>query len=522
MSLNLTPGKVSLTDLSQIYWESPSVTLNPAAKQAVEKAAGFVEKAANADAPIYGINTGFGKLSGIRIPAEQTERLQRNLILSHCCGVGEPLPENIVRMVMVLKLLSLGRGASGVRWKVIEQIEALLEHRVSPVIPAQGSVGASGDLAPLAHITAVLIGEGQAIYKGQLFSGAEVLRKIKREPLVLGAKEGLAMINGTQVSTALALAGVFEGWRCALGALITGALSTDSAMASTAPFHPDIQNLRGHLGQIDAAQTLRNLMQDSEIRESHLDGDVRVQDPYCIRCQPQVTGACIDLLRQAASTLAIEANAVTDNPLVLFAGEPSIPVQIVSGGNFHAEPVAFAADQTALALAEIGAITQRRIALMVDPKLNFGLPPFLSPDAGVNSGFMVAEITSAALMSENKHLANPCSTDSTPTSADQEDHVSMATHAARRLLTMNDNLGRILGIELITAAQGLEFRKASLNPLTTSSCLNRVLTELREKVSFLEEDRFLAPDLENAAILIRNGKLIKAVGKAMFPKLEVT
>jgi len=520
MSLNLTPGKVSLADLSQIYWESPAVTLNTEAKQAVEQAASFVEKAANADAPIYGINTGFGKLSGIRIPAEQTELLQRNLILSHCCGVGEPLPDKIVRMVMVLKLLSLGRGASGVRWKVIEQIEAMLEKGVTPVIPAQGSVGASGDLAPLAHMTAVLIGEGQAIYQGQTFSGAEVLQKIKREPLVLRAKEGLAMINGTQVSTALALAGVFEGWRCVSAALITGALSTD-AMASTAPFHPEIQNLRGHQGQIDAAQTLRNLMQDSEIRESHLDGDVRVQDPYCIRCQPQVTGACIDLLRQAANTLSIEANAVTDNPLVLSTGETEIPLQIVSGGNFHAEPVAFAADQTALALAEIGAIAQRRIALLVDPKLNFGLPPFLSPDAGVNSGFMVAEITSAALMSENKHLANPCSTDSTPTSADQEDHVSMATHAARRLLTMNDNLGRILGIELLTAAQGLEIRKASLSPLNTSSSLNRVLAEVRENVAFLEEDRFLAPDLENAAILIRNGKLIKAAGEANFPKLEM-
>ena len=520
MSLNITPGKVSLTDLSQIYWESPAVALNPEAKHAVEKAADFVGKAANTNVPIYGINTGFGNLSGIRIPAEQTELLQRNLILSHCCGVGEPLPENIVRMVMTLKLISLGRGASGVRWKVIEQIEALLKKGVTPVIPAQGSVGASGDLAPLAHMTAVLIGEGQAIYQGQTFSGAEVLQKIEREPLVLRAKEGLAMINGTQVSTALALAGVFEGWRCALAALITGALSTDSAMASTAPFHPDIQNMRGHLGQIDAAQTLRSLMQDSEIRESHLDGDVRVQDPYCIRCQPQVTGACIDLLRQAANTLSIEANAVTDNPLILSTGEAEIPLQIVSGGNFHAEPVAFAADQTALALAEIGAIAQRRIALLVDPKLNFGLPPFLSPDAGVNSGLMVAEITSAALMSENKHLANPCSTDSTPTSADQEDHVSMATHAARRLLTMNDNLGRILGIELITAAQGLEFRKASLKPLSTSSSLNRVLAEVRENVAFLEEDRFLAPDLENAATLIRNGKLIKAAGEANFPNLR--
>ena len=411
---------------------------------------------------------------------------------------------------MTLKMLSLGRGASGVRWEVIEQIEALLKNGVTPVIPSQGSVGASGDLAPLAHMTAVLIGEGEAVFRGQNISGNAALNIIGRKPLVLGAKEGLAMINGTQVSTALALSGVFEGWRCALGALVTGALSTDAAMASTAPFHPEIQLLRGHQGQIDAAQTLRNLMQDSEIRNSHLDGDTRVQDPYCIRCQPQVSGACLELLRQAANTLAVEANAVTDNPLVLSNGE------IVSGGNFHAEPVAFAADKTALALAEIGAIAQRRIALLVDPNLNFGLPPFLSPDAGVNSGFMVAEITSAALMSENKHLANPCSTDSTPTSADQEDHVSMATHAAWRLLKMNANLGRILGIELLTAAQGLEFRK----PLSTSTPLLSVLAAVRAEVPPLQEDRFLAPDLEKAAILIRNGKLIKAAGEAIFPKIE--
>ncbi len=510
MKMILIPGKVTLLELEQIYWVNPVVSINSEAKDAVEKAARIVEQAAGGDAPIYGINTGFGKLSGIRIPPEQTALLQRNLILSHCCGVGEPIPENIVRLVMTLKMLSLGRGASGVRWEVIEQIEALLKNGVTPVIPSQGSVGASGDLAPLAHMTAVLIGEGEAVFRGQNISGNAALNKIGRKPLVLGAKEGLAMINGTQVSTALALSGVFEGWRCALGALVTGALSTDSAMASTAPFHPEIQLLRGHQGQIDAAQTLRNLMQDSEIRNSHLDGDTRVQDPYCIRCQPQVSGACLELLRQAANTLAVEANAVTDNPLVLSNGE------IVSGGNFHAEPVAFAADKTALALAEIGAIAQRRIALLVDPNLNFGLPPFLSPDAGVNSGFMVAEITSAALMSENKHLANPCSTDSTPTSADQEDHVSMATHAAWRLLKMNANLGRILGIELLTAAQGLEFRK----PLSTSTPLLSVLAAVRAEVPPLQEDRFLAPDLEKAAILIRNGKLIKAAGEAIFPKIE--
>ena len=510
MSLILTPGKVTLSELSQIYWESSSVELNPEFKSVIENAARFVDKASKSDIPIYGINTGFGKLASISIPSEQINSLQRNLILSHCCGVGDPFPENIVRLIMVLKLLSLGRGASGVRWELIELLGTILERGVIPLIPEQGSVGASGDLAPLAHMTAVLIGEGEAIFHGEKLSGMEALKAINCKPLILGPKEGLAMINGTQVSTALALAGIFEGWRCAMGSLLTGALSTDAAMASTDPFHPDIQNLRGHQGQIDVAKTLLNLLKGSEIRESHLFGDERVQDPYCIRCQPQVNGACLELMRHAAKILAVEANAVTDNPLILSGGE------IVSGGNFHAEPVAFAADQTALALAEIGSIAQRRIALLVNPTLNFGLPPFLSPEPGVNSGFMVSEITSAALMSENKHLATPCSTDSTPTSADQEDHVSMSTHAALRLLKMTKNLSVIVGIELLTAVQGIEFRK----PLKTSATLAKLITELRTYVAPLEKDRSLAPDIEKASLLIRNGKLIKTAKGVQFPKLD--
>ena len=510
MSFILTPGKVTLSELSQIYWESSSVELNPEFKSVIENAARFVDKASKSDIPIYGINTGFGKLASISIPSEQINSLQRNLILSHCCGVGDPFPENIVRLIMVLKLLSLGRGASGVRWELIELLGTILERGVIPLIPEQGSVGASGDLAPLAHMTAVLIGEGEAIFHGEKLSGMEALKAINCKPLILGPKEGLAMINGTQVSTALALAGIFEGWRCAMGSLLTGALSTDAAMASTDPFHPDIQNLRGHQGQIDVAKTLLNLLKGSEIRESHLFGDERVQDPYCIRCQPQVNGACLELMRHAAKILAVEANAVTDNPLILSGGE------IVSGGNFHAEPVAFAADQTALALAEIGSIAQRRIALLVNPTLNFGLPPFLSPEPGVNSGFMVSEITSAALMSENKHLATPCSTDSTPTSADQEDHVSMSTHAALRLLKMTKNLSVIVGIELLTAVQGIEFRK----PLKTSATLAKLITELRTYVAPLEKDRSLAPDIEKASLLIRNGKLIKTAKGVQFPKLD--
>jgi histidine ammonia-lyase len=507
----LIPGEVTLSDLAHLYWNSPATKLHPDTEQSISAAASIVSEAANGDDAVYGVNTGFGKLASTRIAPEDTARLQRNLILSHCCGVGDPLAEPIVRLIMTLKLLSLGRGASGVRPQIIAQIEALLEAGVTPMIPAQGSVGASGDLAPLAHMTAVMIGEGEAFYKGQRLPAGAALNAAGLSPVELGPKEGLGMINGTQVSTALALAGLFETWRCAMGSMITGALSTDAIMGSSAPFRDGIHTLRGHPGQIDTGRSLRDLMAGSEIRESHRDDDERVQDPYCIRCQPQVLGACIDVLRQAGRTLQIEANAVTDNPLV-FVEDGAI----ISGGNFHAEPVALAADQIALALAEIGSIAQRRVALMVDPAMNFGLPAFLSPDPGVNSGLMIAEVTSAALMSENKQMASPCSVDSTPTSANQEDHVSMATHAARRLLTMADNLGRIVGIELITAAQGVEFRA----PLVTSPQLSRVIDRLRENVASMGDDRYMAPDIETSSALIRSGALLDVVGRENLPHLE--
>ena len=336
------------------------------------------------------------------------------------------MPRHLVRLMMTLKLLSFGRGASGVRWQLVEMLEQMLARGVTPVVPAQGSVGASGDLAPLAHMTAVLLGEAEAEYEGDLLPAKEAMKRAGLSPVELGPKEGLAFINGTQFSTAYALAGLFRGWRAAQSALVVSAMSTDAIMGSTAPLQPEIHSLRGHRGQIEAASAMRAILEGSEIRESHRDGDTRVQDPYCIRCQPQVTGAAMDVLRQSAQTLLIEANAATDNPLVL-----SDAGLIVSGGNFHAEPVGFAADMIALALSEIGAIAQRRIALMVDPTLSFDLPPFLTPEPGLNSGLMIAEVTTAALMSENKHLANPCVTDSTPTSANQEDHVSMAAHGAR-------------------------------------------------------------------------------------------
>ena len=509
MTLTLTPGKARLADLEHIYWQGAALRLDPSARPGVEAAVARVNAAAQGDAPVYGVNTGFGKLAHVRIPAADTAQLQRNLILSHCAGVGPALPARITRLTIALKLLSLGRGASGTRWLVIETLQALLDNNVTPVIPAQGSVGASGDLAPLAHMTAVMLGEGEADYQGRRMPGAEALAAAGIAPIALGPKEGLALINGTQVSTALALAGLFEAWRLGISSLITGAMSTDAAMASPAPFRPEIHELRGHRGQIEAARSLRTLMEGSEIREAHRVDDERVQDPYSIRCQPQVAGAALDLLRQTAATLEVEANAVTDNPLVLSDGA------IVSGGNFHAEPIAFAADQIALAIAELGAIAQRRIALMVDPNLNFHLPAFLSPKPGLNSGFMIAEVTSAALMSENKALANPRSIDSTPTSADQEDHVSMACHAARRLLEMNDNLGRILGIELLTAAQGIGFRA----PLRTGAPLIRVIERLRNEVPALAEDRFMSPDLEAAAALVRENALAEAAGADLLPSL---
>ncbi|MGI9369532.1 MAG: histidine ammonia-lyase [Ruegeria sp.] len=504
--LTLTPGEVSLTQLAEIYRQETPIALDTGCKTGVQAAAARIAQAAAGDEAVYGVNTGFGKLASHKIAAKDTSTLQRNLILSHCCGVGEAVPRRLARLMMSLKLLSFGRGASGVRWELVELLQQMLARGVTPVIPAQGSVGASGDLAPLAHMTAVVIGEGEAEVNGRVMPGAESLKASVLEPIQFGPKEGLAFINGTQFSTAFALAGLFEAWRAAQNALVISAASTDAIMGSTAPLQPEIHALRGHRGQIEAASAMRAALDGSVIRESHREGDTRVQDPYCIRCQPQVTGAAMDVMRQAANTLMIEANAATDNPLVL-----SNPDAIVSGGNFHAEPVGFAADMIALALSEIGAIAQRRIALMVDPALSFDLPPFLTPQPGLNSGLMIAEVTTAALMSENKHLANPCVTDSTPTSANQEDHVSMAAHGARRLGRMVENLNYILGIEMMCAAQGIEFRA----PLVTSQPLQQVIARVRTDIPALEQDRYLAPELETAKQLVSDGSILQAVGTPM-------
>ncbi|MBX9456058.1 MAG: histidine ammonia-lyase [Rhizobium sp.] len=509
MTITLHPGSVTLAELQSIYWDGETARLDPCFDAAILRSAARIAEIASGTEPVYGVNTGFGKLASIKIAAEDTATLQRNLILSHCCGLGEPLAPEIVRLIMALKLISLGRGASGVRIELVRLIEGMLDKGVIPMIPEKGSVGASGDLAPLAHMAAVMIGEGEAFVNGWRLPGGEALKKAGLTPVELSAKEGLALINGTQTSTALALAGLFRAHRASQSALITGALSTDAAMGSSAPFHPDIHTLRGHKGQIDAAASLRALLEGSVIRDSHITGDERVQDPYCIRCQPQVDGACLDILRQAAKTLEIEANAVTDNPLVLADNS------VVSGGNFHAEPVAFAADTIALAICEIGAIAQRRIALLVDPALSYGLPAFLAKTPGLNSGLMIAEVTSAALMSENKQMSHPASVDSTPTSANQEDHVSMACHGARRLLQMTENLFGIIGIEAVTAAQGVDFRA----PLVTSPELFKAVAAVRSVVPTLEVDRYMAGDLAAAANLIASNALNDSVSAGILPVL---
>ncbi|MEE9272646.1 MAG: histidine ammonia-lyase [Robiginitomaculum sp.] len=507
MSTIIKAGHCGLDIWEAVYRDGASIQLEDVAQDICRKSAEIVKTAAAGVNPVYGVNTGFGKLARMQISAKDTATLQRNLILSHCCGVGEAMPENIVRLMMALKINSLGRGASGVSWRLISMLQNMLSLGVTPLVPGQGSVGASGDLAPLAHMAAVMTGEGEAYYKSVRMSGGAALRAAGLTPFVLRAKEGLGLINGTQFSTAYALAGYFEAKRLVRSALITGVMSVDAAMGSSAPFKAFIHELRGQKGQIRAGSILRKLMDGSPLRNSHMDDDERVQDPYCLRCQPQVMGACIDILDQVKEVLHIEANAVTDNPLVnIETGE------ILSGGNFHAEPVAFAADQLALAIAETGAITQRRIALLVDPALSFGLPPFLSPNPGVNSGFMIAEVTSAALMSENKQRANPCSVDSTPTSANQEDHVSMAAYAARRLMDMTDNLRNIIAIEWMCAAQGIELRA----PIKTSAVLNSAISALRKEVASLGDDRYMAGDIEKAANLLKQGVILQAVGGEIF------
>ncbi len=497
----LRPGSVDLAEWRAIY-RGAAVTIDPASASPIAESAAAVVRILARGEPVYGINTGFGKLASVRIGASDLATLQRNIVLSHAAGTGTPSPVAIVRLMMALKLAGLAQGASGVTPATVALIEAMLAHDLTPVVPSQGSVGASGDLAPLSHMAAAMIGVGDVLSGGVRMPAGEALARAGLRPVELGPKEGLALLNGTQFSTANALAGLFETELLFRSALVTGALATEAAKGSDTPFDPRIHALRRHAGQIETADALRGLMAGSAIRASHLVDDIRVQDPYCLRCQPQVMGACLDLLRQAAATLATEANGVTDNPLIFPETDEAL-----SGGNFHAEPVAFAADTIALAVCEIGSLAERRIAMLVDPALS-GLPAFLTPRPGLNSGFMIPQVTAAALVSENKQRAYPASVDSIPTSANQEDHVSMAAHGARRLLEMTVNATAVIGIELLAAAQGCDFHA----PLRSSAALEAARARLRSAVPTLSDDRHVHPDMEAANAIVRSGALIDAVG----------
>jgi histidine ammonia-lyase len=506
--VRITPGETHLGEWRAIL-DGAGAALTPSAYDKIARSAETVARLARSDAAVYGVNTGFGKLAMVRIAPGDLAKLQRNIVLSHAAGVGEPMPIPIARLMMALKLASLGQGASGVRIETTELLEGMLARDITPVIPSQGSVGASGDLAPLAHMAAAMIGVGEVWAAGMRKPATAALAEAGLEPLTLGPKEGLALLNGTQFSTAYAMAALFGADTLLASSLVTGALSTEAMKGSDTPFDPRLHRLRRQPGQIEAGAALRQLMKGSAIRASHLTDDERVQDPYCVRCQPQVAGAILDILRHAAVTLAAEGNGVSDNPLIF-----SEDGEALSGGNFHAEPVAFAADIIAMAVCEIGSLAERRIAALVDPAIS-RLPPFLTAAPGLNSGFMMLHVTAAALVSENKQRAFPASVDSIPTSANQEDHVSMAAHGARRLLDMNKNAAVVIGIELLSGAQGCDFHA----PLSSSAPLERVRACLRARVAHLDDDRLAHPDIEAAADLVRSRAIIEAADEEFLPSI---
>ncbi len=499
--INLQPGRLDPAVLKLVYEQPVTLALDEAVYAEIDRGCATVEEILRAGKTVYGINTGFGLLAQTRIDISRLQQLQQNLVLSHCTGTGAEISADITRLILVLKINSLARGYSGISRKTLDMLITFVNHEVMPCIPVKGSVGASGDLAPLAHMAAVFMGIGEVCCRGERLTARAALERIGLPPLVPGPKEGLALLNGTQVSTALALAALFDTEKIFAAAVVCGAMSVDALKGTDTPFDARIQALRGHPGQIRVAEKYRALLDGSEIRTSHIDCD-RVQDPYSLRCQPQVMGACLDQMHHVSRTLLTEANAVTDNPLVF----PD-SAEVLSGGNFHAEPVALAADILALAIAEIGAISERRTALLVDPKMS-QLPAFLVADSGLNSGFMIAQVTAAALASENKSLAHPASVDSIPTSANQEDHVSMATFAARRLHDMTGNTGNIVAIELLAAVQGIEFHA----PCVTSASLRQVQEKLRQVVAPYDRDRFFAPDITAAKAIIDAGYFLQLVG----------
>ncbi|WP_280547113.1 histidine ammonia-lyase [Halomonas sp. 11-S5] len=495
--LEIRPGTMTLAQARQVFQEPVNVSLPGSADDDIGKSVDCVNRVIAENRTVYGINTGFGLLAQTRIANEDLEALQRSLVLSHATGVGAALDDNLVRLIMVLKVNSLARGFSGIRREVLDALVALINAEVYPHIPVKGSVGASGDLAPLAHMSVVLLGEGKARYQGEWVSAREALEIAGLAPMELAPKEGLALLNGTQVSTAYALRGLFDAEDLFAAATVCGSLTVEATLASRSPFDARVHEVRGQRGQIDAAAAYRHLLgEGSAIGDSHADCD-RVQDPYSLRCQPQVMGAVLTQIRQVAEVLAVETNAVSDNPLVFAADD-----DIISAGNFHAEPVAMAADNLALAIAETGSLAERRISLMMDKHMS-QLPPFLVENGGVNSGFMIAQVTAAALASENKALAHPHSVDSLPTSANQEDHVSMAPAAGKRLWEMADNVRGILAIEWLAACQGLDMRHG----LKSSKTLEQARQLLRERVSHYGQDRFFAPDIEAASELLADRTL---------------
>ena len=505
MKFTLKPGCLTFSDLKILMDESVKLALDDAAWNQIHQAAQLIQDIILQETPVYGVNTGFGALAKHRIPVNDLEKLQTRLVLSHAAGTGAPFVDNVIRLILLLKINSLSRGFSGVRPLIIEALIALFNAHIYPCIPEKGSVGASGDLAPLAHLSAMLLGFGEARYHGQIINAQEALAIAGLKPLTLAPKEGLALLNGTQVSTALAILALMEAENLLSTALMTGALSTDAACGSDKPFDARIQVVRGHSGQIKIAAILRDLLKGSEIRASHQNCD-KVQDPYSLRCQPQVMGACLTQLAFNSTILMTEANAVSDNPLIF----PDDHV-ILSGGNFHAEPVAIAADTIAICLTEIASLSERRIALLIDQNMS-GLPAFLVREPGINSGFMIPQVTAAALVSENKSLAHPASVDSIPTSANQEDHVSMATYAARRLLTIAENTATVISIELLAACQGIDL----LHPLHTSSLLQSVYAKVRQYVPFYESDRFMAPDIDSVKALVQAGEFSRLTSFHLF------
>jgi histidine ammonia-lyase len=500
MEILLLDGQaLTLTEIDAVALRGRPVGIAPAALARARASRELIDRILATGQTVYGVNTGFGKLSDVRIPDGSLAQLQTNLVRSHAGGVGQPLSDAESRAMLLLRANVLAKGFSGCRPELVELLAALLNAGVHPVIPEKGSVGASGDLAPLAHLALVVIGEGEAFYKGERMAGGEALRRAGLQPLLLAAKEGLALLNGTQAMTAVGALAVARGLRVVRIADVAGAMALEALMGTPTAFDARIHVARPHAGQIAAAAHLLRLLQGSEIREAHREHDSRVQDAYCLRCMPQVHGAVRDALAHVRSVLEIEAGSATDNPLV-FVDETAGGV-VISGGNFHGAPLAYAFDYAAIALTDLTGITERRIDRLLNPDINEGLPAFLSPDPGLSSGFMMAQIVAAALINECQVLAHPSSTGSIPTSGGKEDHVSMGMTGAIKLRQIVEHAERIAGIELMCAAQGLEFRR----PLKSGGEVEQVYEAVRSVVPRLEQDRVLATDIDALAGAVRAG-----------------